>query len=156
MNETNSQGDKSIYEIGYHIVPTTDESEISAYASKLKSLIEEEGGVVFSEETPKIMTIAYDISKNINFKKQKFNRTYFGWIKFEADRTQTASIKDRIKNFTEILRFLIIKTVRESTMHTLKIPMFKKENNKKEKKYSEKPKISEAEIDKSIDELVIS
>jgi hypothetical protein len=54
---------------------------------------------------------------------------------------------------------LIIRTVKENTMHTPKIPMFKKDSStslgQKIEGEIEKPKASEAEIDKSIDELVI-
>ncbi len=147
-----------IYEIGYHLVPTIDEVEIPAKASKIKSLIEENEGLILSEETPKMAVLAYDICKTVNSKKQKFNKAYFGWVKFEIDPSQIANIKNKIEAMAEVLRFVIVKTIRENTMHTPKIPMFRKENVKEERteEKTEKPKISEAEIDKSIDELLVS
>lgn len=158
MDEINDQGEKLVYEIGYHIVPIVDESEILEQVSKIKSLIEEKGGIIVSEEMPKAVVLAYDISKSINSKKQNFSKAYFGWIKFEIEPSQIKDIKNKIESLPNILRFLIIKTIKESTMHTPKIPMFKKENNKEEKgeDHTEKPKASEAEMDKSIDELVIN
>jgi ribosomal protein S6 len=157
MNEINDQIDSLIYEVGYHLVPTVDESEVLVHVSKIKSAIEEKGGVVISEEMPKLLNLAYEISKSVNTKKQRFNRAYFGWVKFEIDPSQISKIKNKIESMPEILRFLIIKTVKENTLHTPKIPMFKKENNKEEKgeDHTEKPKASEADIDKSIDELVV-
>jgi ribosomal protein S6 len=155
MNETNSENDNLIYEVGFHLLPTIDESSVPAEASNIKSIIEENGGMVISEDLPKMIVLAYDIAKSINSKKHKFNKAYFGWIKFEIDPAKITDIKNKIESNQNVLRFLIIKTVRENTIHTPKIPMFKKENNKEEKEeYIEKPKVSEAELDKSIDELV--
>ena len=158
MNEINSESDNLVYELGYHLLPTADESEIPAQASGIKSLIEENEGVIISEEMPKMVALAYDISKSINTKKQNFSKAYFGWVKFEMDPSKISNIKNKAENLQNILRFLIIKTVKENTMHTPKIPMFKRESISKDEKIAEsvdKPKASEAEIDKSIDELVV-
>lgn len=165
MNEKDEKADNLIYEIGYHIVPLIDESEILVHASKIRSLIEEKEGIIISEDMPKLINLAYEISKSINTKKQKFNKAYFGSIKFEADPSQVMDLKNKIENLSDILRFLIIKTVRENTIHAPKIPMFKKENKEEgiknhkdvstQTKPIEKVEISEEEMDKSIDELVI-
>lgn len=158
MNEKNNEeNDNLIYEIGYHLVSSIDESKIIEEVSKLKSLIEENDGVIISEEMPKMTALSYDISKSIDSKKQIFNRAYFGWVKFEADPAKIGNIKNKVESIQNILRFLIVKTVRENTMHTPKIPMFRKEASKeKGEDHAEKPKVSEAELDKSIDELIIS
>jgi ribosomal protein S6 len=159
MNEENNQNDRQIYEIGYHLLPTVEEPHVPAEAVNLKSIVEENGGSVISEEMPKMTPLAFVISKNIESKKQNFNKAYFGWIKFEAEPSRLKYIKNKADNLASVLRFIIIKTVREDTLHVPKIPMFKKENNvSKEPKgddLAEKPKASSAEIDKSIDDLVI-
>jgi len=104
-----------------------------------------------------MLSLSYDISKSVDSKKQKFNKAYFGSIKFEVEPEKVLLIKNKIENLQNVLRFLIVKTVKENTMHTPKNPMFKKESIKEEKtvEHIEKPKVSEAEIDKSIDNLVI-
>lgn len=157
MNEKNATEDNLVYEIGFHLLPTADESEALKEFSGLKSLIEENEGAVISEEVPKITGLSYEISKNIDTKKQKFNQAYFGWVKFEIDPSKIAGIKSKIENIRNVLRFIIIKTVKEDTIHVHKIPMFKKESAKEDKggELIERPKASEAEIDKSIDDLVI-
>lgn len=157
MNEINSENDNLIYEVGYHLLPTIDESEILAEVSKIKSVIEENGGTILSEEMPKMVVLAYEISKAINSKKQKFNKAHFGWVKFETDSSKVSDIKNKIEGNQNVLRFLIVKTVKENTMHTPKIPMFRKESNREEKneEHVEIPKASEEEIDKSIDKLVV-
>jgi ribosomal protein S6 len=161
MNEINEKNDNLIYEVGFHLLPTIDESDVPNQSSNIKSIIEENGGVILSEEMPKMMILAYDISKAVNSKKQKFNKAYFGWVKFEVAPGKVTDIKNKIENNQNVLRFLIIKTVRESTIHTPKIPMFKKDpgassGQERGEEHAEKPKVSEAEIDKSIDELVIN
>ena len=157
MDEIKNENDNLVYEIGYHLLPTIDESEIPTQSSDIKSIIEEKGGTIISEDLPKMIVLAYDISRAVNSKKQKFNRAYFGWIKFEIDPSKIADIKNKVEKLQNVLRFLIIKTVKENTFHTPKIPMFKKENNKEEKREArkEKTEVSEEEIDKSIDELLI-
>lgn len=159
MNETNSENDNLIYEVGFHLLPTVDESSVLAEASNIKSIIEANGGAILSEEAPKLLVLAYDISKSINSKGQRFSKAYFGWVKFEVEPAKVLEIKNKIENMPNMLRFLIVKTVKENTMHVSKAPMFRKENTKTEDKVEEvveKPKASEAEIDKSIDELVIN
>lgn len=157
--ETGENNEKIVYEVGYHIVPTVEEAEVPAKASKIKSIIEEGGASVISEELPKSVPLAYEISKKVSGKKHDFNKAYFGWIKFEAESSKIGGIQTKIENQEEVLRFLMIKTVRENIMHVPKIPMFRKESAPKDEKTqneADKPKASEAEIDKSIDELVIS
>ena len=161
MNDINEKDDSLVYEVGFHLLPTTPESEVPAEALKIKSTIEESGGAIISEEMPKLVVLAYDISKNVDSKSQKFNKAYFGWVKFEADPAKIADIKNKVENNQNVLRFIIVKTVKEDTMHVHKIPMFKKEpsassGQEKEERGVEKPKVSEAEIDKSIDELVVN
>ncbi|MFA6269603.1 MAG: 30S ribosomal protein S6 [Candidatus Paceibacterota bacterium] len=156
MNEKNEENDNLVYEVAYHFLPTVEESEILTEASKIKSIIEENEGLIISEEVPKLLVLAYDISKNINSKGQKFSKAYFGWVKFEVEPVKVLDIKNKIESLPNVLRSLIVKTVKENTMSVSKIPTYKKETPKEEKgeEYVEKPKATEAELDKSIDELV--
>jgi ribosomal protein S6 len=155
MNEKDN--DNLVYEVGFHLLPNIDESNVPVEALNIKSIVEENGGVIISEEMPKMTALSYDISKVIDTKRQKFSKAYFGWVKFEMDPSKILNVKTKVENLTNVLRSIIVKTVKEDTMHVHKIPMFRKENPKEEKGEDivEKPKVSEAELDKSIDELVI-
>lgn len=146
-----------VYEVGYHILPTIEESEVGAETEKIRSAIGENQGIIVSEEAPKIMTLSYEISKNINSKKQKFNRAYFGWIKFEIEPGRVSAVKNKLENLQSILRFLIIKTVREDTIHAYKMPLLKREGSKegRREETDKREEASEEEIDKSIDELLV-
>lgn len=161
MSEENlkDSGDIQIYETGFHLLETVSEDQVQAEVSKIHAAISENGGVIISEGAPSLRQLAYTISKKVGTKSLKFNKAYFGWLKFEVDREKILTIKDKIESMPNVLRFIIIKTVRENTMHTPKIPTFKKESTteESEEKPAEKEKApaSEAEIDKSIDELII-
>jgi ribosomal protein S6 len=156
MNEKDN--DNLVYEVGFHLLPVIEESNVPTEALNIKAIIEENGGTIISEEMPKMVALAYDISKVVDTKRQKFNKAYFGWVKFEMDPSQILNVKNKVESSANVLRSLIVKTVREDTLHAHKIPMFRKENPKEEKGEDvvEKPKVSEAELDKSIDELVIN
>src|SRR3989344_420825 len=88
-----NENDNLIYEISYHLLPNVEESEILVQSLQIKSIVEENEGVVVSEGGPKIVVLAYDISKIIDSKKQKFNKAYFGGVKFEADPSQISKAR---------------------------------------------------------------
>jgi ribosomal protein S6 len=156
MNE-NIDNERLVYEIGYHLLPTVDESSLQTESDQIRSLITGKDGVVISEEAPKMITLAYDITKSVNTKRQSYNRAYFGWIKFEAEPSSIVEIKTKVDGMSNILRFMIIKTVKADTMRPHKVSSFKKDSPKDEGEEvkEESKEVSEEEIDKSIDELLV-
>ena len=150
-----------VYEIGFHILPTVPEEKLPESVLKIKDYITTNGGEVISDEFPKMRVLSYEIKKLMDTKYQSFNKAYFGWVKFEITASSVEKIKKEIENNQDILRFIIIKTVRENTMHTPKLPVMMRNTSTEETKISnqneptEKTEVSEEEIDKSIDELVI-
>jgi|SRR3989344_860690 len=162
MEENNKEtgkdlGDAEIYELGFHIVPTVPEEHIALEASKIQKIILDLGGSIIAEEPPRLRPLAYDMRKRVETKYESFSKAYFGWIKFEIDRSVITSLKEQVEKNQNILRFIIVKTVRENTMYTPKMVTMRREDRIEDKKEGEeKPASSEAEIDKSIDELVIT
>ena len=150
-----------VYELGYLLVPTLPEEKLAEEVSKIKSEIESKGGIFISEEFPSLKTLTYKMSKVIETRKQKFEQAYFGWVKCEIDAEAIPELKSIFNLNANILRFILIKTVRESTLSFPKISSMKKPDQKApdEGKVSEvvaKGPVNEEEIDKSIEELVIS
>jgi ribosomal protein S6 len=100
------------------------------------------------------------MSKEIETRKQKFDQAYFGWVKFEIESSVIPEIKNALNANINILRSLVVKTVRENTMSYTKVSMKKSaEKTPEEEGKTEaevKGPVNEDEIDKSIDELVIS
>ena len=147
-----------VYELGFHIVPTIAEEKVANVFGDIKALLEKNGAVFISEEYPKMRALAYTMLKNEAGKNEKFNFAYFGWIKYELPKEAAADVKDVLEKNKDVLRFLVIKTVRENTLYSHKFS--KKEGDKADSPKEESPLeevvlASEEEIDKSIEELVV-
>jgi ribosomal protein S6 len=98
--------------------------------------------------------------KVIQTVRHKCSQGYFGWVKFELPKDEIKEIKKFLDGNDDVLRYLIIKTVRENTLLNGKMIFKKEEIMKKDVEVSEEEVAGEPatpeEIDKSIDELVIS
>lgn len=145
----------SVYEVGYIIVPTVAEENLGGEVTLFKDTLSEHGVTFISDEYPKMMELAYEMSRSIANKKQKFSYGYFGWVKFECTTVQAKVIKDMLDKNEKLIRYLMIKTVRESTMSS-KRPYGKPEGSKRRvTKSEESGPINEEVIDKEIDALVV-
>lgn len=140
-----------VYELGYHLIPTLAEEEVPQYVNKIKDLLDSYGAVVISEESPKRMELAYTMYPSVNNKKQKYDKSYFGWIKFETDTQSIELFKKAIDAIDEIFRSLIIITIRENTMAPKKLFVSTK---KRTSKHGDEEKMDVAVVDKEIDALV--
>ncbi|MFM2383643.1 MAG: hypothetical protein RIQ72_215 [Candidatus Parcubacteria bacterium] len=106
----------SVYELGFHFVPTLSEDDVTVKFSELKSFVEKLGGEFISEDAPKPINLAYDIAKTVKGQKKWYKNAYFGWIKFTLVSDEVAALEKEVKNFDSILRYLLITTVRENTV----------------------------------------
>ncbi len=162
MQET-ERDDLQVYEVGFHILPTVAEGDLSGEVVKVRDLISSVKGSVISEGFPEMTNLSYEIAKRIDGKYVDFNRAYFGWIKFDLDRTEIEKVDSALKANPQILRYIIIKTVKENTLYVPKISAVKKSTDGEldgvlvsemtPKEYV--APVSEEEMDKSIDDLVI-
>ncbi|MBU0611855.1 30S ribosomal protein S6 [Patescibacteria group bacterium] len=147
-----------IYEVGYLLVPTIPEEEVPGNHGNLKELIISYGGEIVSDEIPRRLNLAYTMSKVVQNVKSKFDTAYFGWVKFSMASDKILELKKKLDIDSNIIRFLLIKTVKENTIAakrfisrdvTHKRVMFSKETELKES-----VPINEEEIDKEIDAMV--
>lgn len=143
----------TVYELGFLIVPAVVEGKVPEIVASIKAGVEGNGGSIIAEGQPLLKPISYEMFKMIDNKKQKFTQAYFGWIKFELDSSKISEIKLQAEKNPEILRFILIKTVKESTMYSSKVLTKKEKPGKKVAPAAEKS--SNEEIDKSIEKLVI-
>jgi|AntRauTorckE6833_2_1112554.scaffolds.fasta_scaffold00608_15 ribosomal protein S6 len=149
---------KQVYEIAFHILPTVAEEKLADEVSVLQKAIEAGEGTVISEEFPKMRDLEYAIKKYIDTKKTSFDTAYFGWIKFESEPSLAGSLKKVADEHPHVLRYLIIKTVKENTLLTKPAEREERKETPKdkgEKEVKEKGDINEETIDESIEELVI-
>lgn len=148
------------YELGYLLVPTIGEGDVLTEAGRIKGVIESCGGMIISDENPKETALAYPIDRRVEGKKKIFTSAYFGWAKFQGDPESTATLKKSMEADESVIRFLIIKTVKENTLIQKRpfsgIGAKKKDvSETKTDKPKEATPVSEAELDKTIEELVI-
>jgi len=150
--------DRGVYEVGYHIVPTVAEDSLGVRVTAIRDIIESEGGSMIADEYPKQMELSYPMTKVASNKRALHHSSYFGWMKFEVEPKGAKVIDVKLKADDLILRYVVVKTVRENTMVPKKVFQQKRtEDGKVEEKTAEdKPVMSEAEIDKTIEELVIN
>jgi ribosomal protein S6 len=147
---------QSVYEVGYVMVPTVAEENLGGEVTAFKDTLTEQGVSFISDEYPKMMELAYEMSRSIMNKKQKFSYGYFGWVKFECTTEQAKVIKSALDKNEKFVRYLMIKTVRESTMSS-KRPYGKTDGVKRRStpRVEETGPINEETIDKEIDALVV-
>lgn len=146
-----------IYEVGYHIIPTIAEESLGEEVTSLKDLLSNNGAVFVSDEYPKLIELAYEMTRSIANKKQKFTTGYFGWVKFECSSSQAKIIKELLDKNEKLIRYLMIKTVRENTM-SVKRTYNKPDVIKKRTpvtKAEPAEEINEETIDKEIEALVV-
>lgn len=155
-----------VYEIGYHIIPTVAEDNLASVVDEIRESIKSLQGVIISEGNPQQMELSYSMGHVVSNKKTICSSAYFGWIKFEGNPENVIKIKDALDKNENVLRFIIIKTVKEDTLPK-KIntnTKTKQEVNAKNikkidevgvvKEETKKEVVSEAEVDKAIEELV--
>lgn len=163
----NQDDERAVYELGYHLFPTLVEDQVSEGVSNIKSIIEKSGGIFVSEESPKQIDLAYTIVQREGGKRIKFDSAYFGWMKFEIPIQNITATEETFRANKQILRFLLIKTIRESTLAPKKLIFNKPTESstppppaptiivkKEEKDKGGTRALSEEELDKTIEELV--
>lgn len=124
MNSNNTQGspqgvytpEPRVYELGYLLMPTVDEGNLSNERDALVALITRYKGIVISEGQPQLIDTSYEISKIISNKRNGFTQAYFGWIKFDITPDVIVALTEEIEALETIIRSLMIKTVRENTL----------------------------------------
>ena len=150
----------NIYEVSYLLLPSLADEQISAKSAALKEMIQSAGGTIISGEDAVLIDLAYSMTKVIGTTRHKANSGYFGWVKFGIEADAISKVKKAFDGDDDVLRFLVVKTVKENTLLHGKM-MFKKEDKTKKEEeivdeVSSEPKEAIPEdLDKSIDDLVI-
>ena len=146
-----------VYEIGFHIVPTVGEEGVSAVVESVRKALGD--AEIISEGFPKKITLAYQVERATQGKREKYTESYFGHIKFAMQRDGITAFTTAMRTMDPILRFLIIETVREDIATAPRRAVFT--SDRLEGKTLEKPvaapekaaEVSDAELDKSIEAL---
>lgn len=159
MSETATKGSGKVYEIGFQIAPFVGDENIAHEVSEIKAVLEKLQAAVISEDFPRLRALAYPISKEIKGEKRNFREGYFGWIKFEAEPEAAVGLKKEVEKMDNVIRFLIIKTVRENTLYGAKFAakerMAPRRDEIAKPRVEVKQEVNVEEVDKAIEELIV-
>ena len=157
-----------VYELSYIYLPSIAPEVVVTKVSTLKDVITKAGGSLISDENPVLIDLAYPMVKVTGTNRHKVQSGYFGWVKFEIPKIGLVEIKKSLDLNDEIVRYLIIKTVKENTLLNGKMKLSKEEKFKRDDKADEEVALNvdaeiapdketlPEELDKSIDDLVIA
>ena len=153
----------TVYEVSYLLLPSLASEQVPGKSDAIKEQIEKLGGAIISFENPVLIDLAYPMVKVTHSGRTKVSGAYFGWIKFELSSDGVGKVKDLLDADAEIVRHLIIKTVRENTLLNGKMKFQKEERVRRDEEVE--GEIAEAdaskdssieEVDKNIEDLVIA
>lgn len=156
-DEQEENGKKDLYEAGILIVPTISEDAVRSIFSDITEMLVKNGAMIKSSDAPTLRDLAYEMTKSSGGKNHRFNSAYFGTIIFEAENPFISVIKDEILKQGDVLRLLIIKTTTAALMPRERRVSGRIEPEKFRPEKSAIPlaPLSEAEIDKTIEALVV-
>jgi ribosomal protein S6 len=155
--DTNTNTNENrVYEAGFLVLPNIPEEKIAEVAGNLKDKLASIGATVITDEAPRVLRLAYTMEKVIENKKQKFDTAYFGWVKFLLLPEKLSEVEKYLKSVKELLRFILIKTVRENTVIGRRpaAPTWTKKEEKVEEGAPLTAATAEA-LDKKIEELAV-
>lgn len=145
MSEENTTNEAKLYELGFHLNPAINSDQISSKIDEIKNVLTKNGGEIVKEGEPESMQLAYEITKNIAGKNERFTTSTFSWIKFNATSESIESIKEEIDTNDEIIRSLITKTTDDEEHSTSKIAREEDEQTESEEDTDEKEEKSDTE-----------
>lgn len=159
LSQANGNTEQTVYEVGFHIVPTVAEGELSGAVERVRDIVRKEHAEIVSEHAPEKITFAYRIERSIAGKREKYTEGYFGWMKFAVESGSVPAISAALRNTHAILRFIIVETTREDAPAPRRTVFA---SRSLEGKTIEKPtaapekaaEVSEEELDKSLEALV--
>lgn len=120
--------DSRIYEISFIFDNKLDEGAALEKGNAIKQSIATLGGSFISEEAPYMRELAYEMTRVVNNINVRFNVGYFGWIKFEMDGSKVKELEKGLKLDEQVVRYMVVKTVRENTVYTKRAPVIKVES----------------------------
>jgi ribosomal protein S6 len=159
--QSQATDEKAVYEVGFHVVSSLAEGEVGAVVEKLRAVLKKAEAEIIAEGAPQKMALAYQIERPVSGgKREKHDSSYFGWIKFETAPQSISTIETFLRNTHEILRYLLIGTVREDITSQPRRAVFTSDRlegktiEKRPSQPEKKGEVSEEELDKSIEALV--
>lgn len=108
-DETKDRG-PSVYEVGYHLLPSLSDDEVQAWVKDLTSFLKKQEANFVGEKMPEKIDLAYAIERRVEGRFQAVRSAYFGWVAFELEPRCIADVKKFMDTNGSVLRFLITTT----------------------------------------------
>lgn len=112
-----------VYEIGYLLVPSIPGEKVTEVVAHLKDVLAKKRAIMIAGEDPELRELAYDMVKKIGVVNHRFEKGYFGWMKFELSAGEIESVKKDFEMHPDMLRMLLIITIPENTYLGKKLPV---------------------------------
>ena len=159
-SQANSTDARPVYEVGFHVVPTAEESEVQRIVGDIRAQILKGGAEILSEGAPVRTRLAYAIEQTSAGKREAFEEAHFGFIKFVTEREFIPALQTYLRADKNLIRYLLAETTREDVMAAPRRATFASDRlegetiKKPQAEPEKKGKVSEEDLDKSIDALV--
>ncbi len=160
--KTQEKGDMlTVYEVSYLLLPSLAVEQVPAKAEAIEKVLTGAGGVVLSGEMPVLIDLAYPMTKVVQTVRHKANTGYFGWTKFEMATEGMDEVKKALDANDEILRYMIIKTVKENTLLNGKMKLQKEDKNKRDEESIDDLPVAVGEAiaddsEKAVEDLIVA
>lgn len=151
-NADQDKDEGQLYELAYILDPGLSEERLVEQAGKITRAVEKHGGNVTLADNPKMRQLAYTIERAAGGKRRKFDRGYFGWVKFTASPSTVANIDAEAKLMSEVIRHMLIHTVKSASAFVARRRPSAEALG--EAKTEERP--TEAQLDQQVEELIAS
>src|SRR5574343_407706 len=113
--------EKRVYEFSYLLVPKLTEEAVLGKVEELKKLFASNGAEFILDENPEYIGLAYTMIHQVNNKNERINSAYFGWFKMSVEADILERVKMTLDRDTDLIRYMLIKTVAENTLAPKKL-----------------------------------
>lgn len=152
--EHEDRGEVQAYELAYHLVPSLSEDDLALRVTALQKAVEAAGGVPLAESYPQALTLAYRMKRLRGGRWDKYDTSFFGWMRFEAPASGIAGLETALREDDTLIRHLLFKLDKAALAPA---PAPRELSGKKLEKRTvveEKGEVSEVELDKQLEELI--
>jgi ribosomal protein S6 len=120
----NSAGRVKFYEVGYVLLSSIAKEKVVEEAAVITDALAKAGAKMVAHGDPELTPLAYVMTKKIHGANHRFDEGYFGWVKFELTAGAIAEVKKALDADENILRYLLMTTVKENTYLGKRAPVY--------------------------------
>jgi len=158
--DTDDVNEPRRYEVSYLLIPIIAIEQITGTVETLiRGTITTAGGQIIGGEEPKLISLTYSIRKTIDNKNLRFKEAYFASLRFTISPDQIELLARAFRFSPPILRFLVIelpKHTEDSRRQPKEKVVLLAKNNVIKDEQSLVAEMTQADIDREIDELLVS